>query len=362
MPQPFPAPEAKAELFNQNISGFPLFFDKAKPRIIASDPFSFFEHLIAISQIGKPDKTRALAFVQQAFDFYSAAELHQSSTKPLLLYYSFLNLTKVLLLLKSAQIPPAAKHGISNPKKNNKQKFRLEGQSIKIEKKAKDCSQLFPEIFNAVGGHIPKNSEIKVLDVIMQIPSIHRTYSKITEKADIFYPIKRINVLRFQNKLWMRSVIKKTVGNDANVLRGVKRLKRFKSIFRQVASSEQNEIWFESKKYEYNGPSLNKALLKLSFDAKQACINPILTKNGYIYYFSRASEKLYMPHLLAAYASIFYFGSITRYHPHVFDKLREGKYGWLCEELLETQPTQLLYLMASEGAGVDVVKPFAITS
>jgi hypothetical protein len=58
--------------------------------------------------------------------------------------------------------------------------------------------------------------------------------------------------------------------------------------------------------------------------------------------------------------SMFYFGSVARYRPLDLEKMREGKFGWVIEEMLVTQPEQFLYLAASELLEREVLKPWAV--
>lgn len=85
----------------------------------------------------------------------------------------------------------------------------------------------------------------------------------------------------------------------------------------------------------------------------------ILTPAGYRSYLCAIEPRRRVPPLAAPYAAMFYLGSITRYKPHDFDTIIRGGYSWVVGELINTQPTQFLYGLASWLAGVDVVKPYA---
>jgi hypothetical protein len=74
-------------------------------------------------------------------------------------------------------------------------------------------------------------------------------------------------------------------------------------------------------------------------------IAPILTAQGYRYYFSNVAPRDFVPYLAATFGVTFYLGSITRYKPEVFDKIISGKYSWIIAEFLATQPTQFLYTL-----------------
>jgi len=90
-----------------------------------------------------------------------------------------------------------------------------------------------------------------------------------------------------------------------------------------------------------------------------AGMSSILTANGYRMYFCSISRSNWLPPLAAGYAVLFYLGSVTRYKPYVFDKILGGGYSWIVEEFLATYPMQFIYCLASELAGVDVVRPYA---
>ena len=56
-----------------------------------------------------------------------------------------------------------------------------------------------------------------------------------------------------------------------------------------------------------------------------------------------------MSPLLAAYMAMFYFGSVaTGYRPLDLEKMREGKFAWVIEEMLATQGEQFPYMIASK--------------
>jgi hypothetical protein len=64
-----------------------------------------------------------------------------------------------------------------------------------------------------------------------------------------------------------------------------------------------------------------------------------------------------LPQILGAYALTFYYGSITRYRPHHFDRILNGPYGAFTETFLGEHQSQLLFLFASEFMQRDVTRP-----
>jgi hypothetical protein len=78
-------------------------------------------------------------------------------------------------------------------------------------------------------------------------------------------------------------------------------------------------------------------------------------------YYVHLSPPDEQPHrigqLPALWAALFYFGSMVRYRPHLFDELSDGSYGAFVSEFVSAQPEQLLYLLASEMCRREVAKP-----
>lgn len=54
---------------------------------------------------------------------------------------------------------------------------------------------------------------------------------------------------------------------------------------------------------------------------------------------------------------MFFFGSITRYYPFLFDSLLSEKELWIISEFLKTQPMQFLHLVSSKVIGGMILKP-----
>ena len=57
------------------------------------------------------------------------------------------------------------------------------------------------------------------------------------------------------------------------------------------------------------------------------------------------------------YCLMFFFGSITRYHPYLFDSLLTEQQMWVISEFLKTQPKQFLYMVTSRTIESSILKP-----
>lgn len=76
----------------------------------------------------------------------------------------------------------------------------------------------------------------------------------------------------------------------------------------------------------------------------------------YLYASPVAEHAHLLPQALSIYAITFYLGSITRYRPQHFAKILLGDFGEFVQEFLSSQPSQFVYLMASDFARRDVAK------
>lgn len=73
----------------------------------------------------------------------------------------------------------------------------------------------------------------------------------------------------------------------------------------------------------------------------------------YRLYISDKASKISSASII--YHCLFFFGSITRYHPDMFDDILSAKEYWLVGEFLKTQPSQFLYMMISKINGAEVL-------
>ena len=91
-------------------------------RMLASNPWRCME--LALSDNKHAD---ARAFLNQAHDFFVASESVGPTSRPLVLYYAFLNLAKTLIKIRSPSTDlKAAFHGITESSANREaQRFRL---------------------------------------------------------------------------------------------------------------------------------------------------------------------------------------------------------------------------------------------
>jgi hypothetical protein len=339
--------------------GFPCFYGNRRlRRIITGDIWSFLHH-ISQKTLNKPDSVKASSYIDQAFDFYTAAGTPRQSSRPLLYYYAFLNLAKVLLLHKGINLPPVLKHGIFDPKANARQRLRLAGQIVGSSPLSSQHSEVFPEIVNCLsaGTAAAPMKKMKIIDLLSQIPAIHRTFCAVTSSEPSFCPIK-LEIVRDKSCIWARMFLNKNDRDTKTVIKSIGKNTKFSQLFHRITSTEKHVIAYESTTKPFSTRNIDMVIGKLAQEVYKIGIWTIFTEAGYSLYMHKCSNKPYLPQLASAYAVMFYLGSITRYKPYDFDKIFKG-YSWLINEFLDTQPVQVLHIIASYLAETEVVSPHA---
>jgi hypothetical protein len=346
----------EGQLLEVPARGFPCFYGKKrKKRVITGDVWAFLHH-IGDANLVAADAGRAHSFIDQASDFYSAASNPRQASRPLLYYYAFLNLAKVFLTHKSVAFPPAVKHGISDPKANKKERLHFKTQVVRVPNHASDHGELLPELIKHSGGGCNLPTDFKVLELLGQIPAIHRTYCEATGSVASFCPVKSLELRRTSDEVWAVLTLRKHDRDVKSCLPGIKATQRFSSVFTQVTASSNDVAVFESGKKRFRGRGLDGAIGRLASDVKKCGFLATLTDKGYVHYLAAFEDCL--PQICVPYAVVFYLGSITRYKPYDYSKIVKG-FSWLLSEFLDTQPMQMLYLTASMLAETEVVVPHA---
>lgn len=358
MPAPFRQPRNGTPV-NNPPNGFPSFFAKRQPRIITADAWELLSHL-AEKRLKKADKQKADAYTDQAFEFFEAADNPRLASRPLLYYYAFLNLAKVLILHSGRRLAEASQHGISDPRANQRQRLRLEGQQVRVQKTNKSHNQVFPELIASLNGQ-STSTNYYVLDLFKQVPAIHRTCCQILSIKPSFCPIQAIEVRKDGSHVWAQMCLSRDDADVQTTLPHLKKQRLFSQTYSQVFSGKPEPILLETAHEPGTKRGIDKALSRLATSMLAVRIWSVLTPWGLRFYFSTLPPKVTLPQLASLYALMFYLGSITRYKPYDFDKILGGKYAWLVAEFLKAAPTQFLYGLASHIAGVEVVRPYAVS-
>jgi hypothetical protein len=320
------------------------------------------------------DATESLAFLEQAEDFYRASTAGVS-TNPVLTYYAFVNLAKVLIRLKGySDSMDRAMHGMG-------EQTSLGGTELAdSEVVAKDTGSelnIFPELVERLGFHRPShNATYPVVELLPQAVVGHRIWreSEVGHK-ERFVDIKHIDFVNNKQakRLWLRLYVGRKDLARYDITR--KRLREegaIDGVFREVkvestsrAVDHENLVCLEQiAPLSYTGRATDVvADLVDLMRARLWRIASSVPATGYRRYYlhlTPTSETARMPQIASLWALFFYFGSVVRYRPHLFDEALRGRYGAFVAEFVSAQPEQMLYLMASELCEREIARP-AIT-
>jgi len=331
--------------------------------ILASDPWEYLYYHLR-DTLTDTRARPSLAFLEQARDFFDAAQSHRVSSRPLLYYYSFLNLAKVLLLARRRRLSDTPMHGLAMVKAGSRGGRRFDFQRVRVRKGAPG-EEVFPELVQALGGSVTDGQKFKVVQLLQQIVGIHSTWAEVAGKCSCFASARIEPVVRSDHAaVFSRVLVRKPWDNP-----GVWKLICKRAHWSQVRLPERHRIGasgaadlvcLETSPVPRKGVSYRSALADLAHGIRAIGVHALLTRQGYRLYLSDfgQAEKARLPQAASIYAAMFYLGAITRYQPQDFDTIVSGSWAWLVSDFLSSQPKQFLYLMAGEITGNDVVVPF----
>lgn len=338
--------------------------------LFALDPWN-----VIVSNIRKScpssSKSEAEACVEQAQDFYKASlTATLASARPLLLYYSFMNLAKAYCLTRgSVQTFNQAKHGISEQLGAGAREL----SDAFLKAFPSPCQsggcQIFDEFsFALSGNHIASpNHSFGLPQLLPQVVAGHRLWCDAADKDERFIAIEHISVVHKDSskECWLNLYIyaddleRFGIAHKEFLLSS-----RLDGDFREVECKSpvpRKLIRFEQvKPMPYTGRPAD-ILQKLVDTLRGKIWSTVSSGQPYRRYYAYlapvAEHADILPQLASIYAVIFYLGSITRYRPHHFDLILEGDYGAWIREFIIGQPVQFVYLLASEFAQQEVTRP-----
>lgn len=185
---------------------------------------------------------------------------------------------------------------------------------------------------------------VKVMDLLRDCIGVNRTYSEMCNVAEHFYKVRTIECYTQRNSLQYLGEVcdcDDQAMNDLNA-RGYS------------VSKSEDKYCLKAVSYVKTTPSPTIAEWHtLSKTMRNQGLWSYTDGVGYKLYISPIAVKMSSPAII--YHIMFFFGSITRYHPDLFDSIMTAKEYWLVSEFLKTQPQQFLYYMVSYINGAEVL-------
>lgn len=328
--------------------GFPMFTKQSNTvylgdskKLIISDVWAFWDYVIK-----KQEKKRNfyVALLEQAKHFYVAAEASPVKSKPLLYYYSFLNFAKILIGIEKGYSETSDyRHGLSE--KNNGAFSRSEivvfGKGEHVKNVSIELMEMFEtEITSA-------NRVIRVKELLAHCVGVHRTYSEIYNQRESFYRLENVRLYKDGLKIMFK----------ADVMCSARTVDGLRDVGYTIDSEKGKFAFVQVMDTKCNQKS-RKDYFDLAQKIRKCGIWYYIGNDGYTCYLSDCKNNRFSPETII-YNTMFYLGSITRYHPYMFDKIFSNKEQWLMSEFLTTQPKQFLFLATAKFLGQPVLKAYS---
>ena len=327
--------------------GFPLFTKLASTvylgdhkKLVISDVWAFWDYVIKKNGKNKPFMNSLL---EQAKNFYIAAENSPIKSKPLLFYYSFLNLSKIVIGLEKGYGPSNIYHHGLKESHNNK----FSHSEITIHNKKVTLKNVAIELMEVLEPPPVTGITVKVKELLAHCVGIHRSYSEIFNQKEIFFKLYDEGVYKYGRRMFFRAKIKCTPQEKLELeARGYNFVE------------ENGDQFYECSITTASNNKTRKDYYDLSDKLRREGIWYFIGNDGYVLYLSSLNRHRYAPESII-YITMFYLGSITRYHPYMFDKIFSDKEQWLMSEFLTTQPKQFVYLTSAKTLGQYVLKAYS---
>ncbi len=176
--------------------------------LYVKDPWAILFEAVYRSKIPKAKVHDALAYLDQAEDYFNAgSQGWRLNVKPVLLYYSMLNLAKCLLIVRNPSLDMArARHGLVATLQRN----AILGDRICVKSSA-NYVNVFGELMRTLEGAGPSLQDLQVRHVLPQILPAHRLGTYASRKTEEFLAVQdiRCRVNHDQRHAWLALVLNK---------------------------------------------------------------------------------------------------------------------------------------------------------
>jgi hypothetical protein len=337
--------------------------------LFASDPWFLIEsNLKRLANV--PARDESVAFLRQAHDFYRAATNSEiSAAKPLLLYYSYLNLAKCLATYRAGiSLGSRIKHGLSERLPTTAGAVYGDVNVLRDQ----DAQSAFAKFSAALGdtlpGVVPQQVPIRSQDFLAQVLIGHRVWCRADEIKERFISLRDVRYRHNPdtNQIWLSvRIYKDDLKRFGYSLRSAAAALNAGGggAFRSVACDARGDDGRELVEFELINPANypnrpSEALLSLSQQMRKSLWRTVTSYPPYrkYYIYLATSTQTVVSQLQSLYLSTYYFGSITRYKPASFKTILDSPIGPFVQEFFTNQPSQILYLMTSEFVGQEVTK------
>lgn len=331
--------------------------------LYAADPWAVISDAVR-EQISAEDERRAAqSFVRQGREYFNAAERAASiETQPLLHYYAFLNLAKAMSMARGrADIVGKVGHGVNVVGGTGHTPATAElsfGRSSATTKCAVDELHRSLESTPVPTAHAP------IKEIIAQSVVGHRLWCGAVSRRERFLSVGGVQLLedRAAKSIWARILVDSSTmkargrGLTETALEGglgadftpVKDVSHAGNIYRVFEQRAPVSYSHRASDHVVEVVDRVRPILWQTITAAPPY------RRFYLYLSPPGETRL--PQWMSVYSTLFWLGSLTRYQPVELLNLLESKHGAFFREFLATQPSQLLYCLASEFKRQNVSK------
>lgn len=335
-------------------SAFPLFnlggrqqFGLRCQRLQVTEIWDFWDYIVKMfgRRRNTDDYKFMHAMLEQASYFYKAAETAPLKSQPLLYYYSFLNLAKIMINIgKWYGKGSVYQHGISTKVDST---TKLQNAEINISYSKKQQISVAGEL---LAGILSSSSQanagiIKIFECLRFCVGVHRTYCETYSVPEQFYRLEDATLIRQGKELVFSAKLPSCDKQSFSNLQS----KGYNIL-------SQSEGYYLQEKFGIASYNVSKKeLYQFANDLKSKGLWYYSDGEEYRLFISSDNSLKFCPEFII-YVIMFFLGSVTRYHPYFFDSLMSDKELWLISEFLKTQPNQFLYCVTSKLTGVYLEK------
>lgn len=335
-------------------------------RIFSTNPWGVIRQSIE-DTLTSTSRDQAVAFLAQAEDFFrSATSSTLVTAKPILIYYCFLNLAKAFVLRRKLRAEyTRAQHGLQEGIHPGGLEFT--NSFLKAYRSKPSEANVFDDLQEALfGKKFPNAGRVFDLQVLLpQLVQGHRVWCEAARAAERFVEIARIDYRHDEaaKTIWLvvniyEDDLSRFGITHSRLLTQSALAPNFREVSSNEVTGDRTLLKFEQvTPLAYTGRPADKIadLVKL---VRPSIWTTVMTippyRKNYVYLCPGAETPHLVEQLLSIYACFYYFGSITRYRPHLFEPILQGRYGAHIQEVISNIPQQFVYLIASEFAEREV--------
>ncbi len=318
-------------------------------RLYVKDPWATLSEAVYRSKAAKPRIREALSYLAQAEEYFNAGTQSglRIDVKPVLLYYSVLNLAKSLLAIRVPTLDLShAYHGLTAVRTG---KWALLGDEIKVITSATKVN-VFAEVMRLLNGHSPRLKSLQVRHLLPQILPAHRLWTYACGKREQFINVA-INAFHSpsDSKSWLTLAIDR--GDLAYMGKSVTELVRSSGLpggWKQVSSNDDSTIIHIEQQnalsYTHRPLDCAQQLFATITPALWSVVTSVYPHRKYYLNLDFNLSVRRLPQWASTYVLFYYLSDLTRYRPVHFDRFLESKYGPQMESILDECPRQFLYL------------------